>query len=99
MTRVPLSISVYEYDTFLERTTRFLIMALTGLALNKFRFQRVLEEDTKNVHCTKASCYFYMHSFFVVLFIYFILSRLLCLTFSANVGLLYMPPPGMGPLV
>ena len=35
--------------------------------------------------------------FFVV--VYFILSRLLFLAFSANLGLLCMPHPGMGPLV
>ena len=35
--------------------------------------------------------------FFVV--VYFILSRLLYLAFSANLGLLCMPHPGMGPLV
>ena len=32
-------------------------------------------------------------------FVYFILSRLLYLAFSANLGLLCMPHPGMGPLV
>ena len=37
--------------------------------------------------------------FFVCLFVYFILSRLLHLAFSANLGLLCMPHPGMGPLV
>ena len=37
--------------------------------------------------------------FFVVFFAYFILSRLLYLAFSANLGLLCMPHPGMGPLV
>ena len=31
--------------------------------------------------------------------VYFILSRLLFLAFSANLGLLCMPHPGMGPLV
>ena len=35
--------------------------------------------------------------FFVV--VYFILSRLLYLALSANLGLLCMPHPGMGPLV
>ena len=35
----------------------------------------------------------------VVVVVYFILSRLLYLAFSANLGLLYMPHPGMGPLV
>ena len=35
----------------------------------------------------------------VVVFVYFILSRLLYLAFSANLGLLCMPHPGMGPLV
>ena len=35
----------------------------------------------------------------VVVVVYFILSRLLFLAFSANVGLLCMPHPGMGPLV
>ena len=35
----------------------------------------------------------------VVVVVYFILSRLLFLAFSANLGLLYMPHPGMGPLV
>ena len=36
--------------------------------------------------------------FFVVV-VYFILSRLLFLAFSANLGLLCMPHPGIGPLV
>ena len=36
---------------------------------------------------------------FVVVVVCFILSRLLCLAFSANLGLLCMPHPGMGPLV
>ena len=36
---------------------------------------------------------------FVVVVVYFILSRLLYLVFSANLGLLCMPHPGMGPLV
>ena len=35
----------------------------------------------------------------VVVVVYFILSRLLCLAFSANLGLLCMPHTGMGPLV
>ena len=34
-----------------------------------------------------------------VVVVYFILSRLLYLVFSANLGLLCMPHPGMGPLV
>ena len=35
----------------------------------------------------------------VVVGVFFILSRLLYLAFSANLGLLCMPHPGMGPLV
>ena len=35
----------------------------------------------------------------VVVVVYFILSRLLYLAFSANLGLLCMPHPGIGPLV
>jgi len=35
----------------------------------------------------------------VVVAVYFILSRLLYLAYSTNVGLLCMPHPGMGPLV
>ena len=35
----------------------------------------------------------------VVVVVYFILSRLLLIAFSANLGLLCMPHPGMGPLV
>ena len=35
----------------------------------------------------------------VVVVVYFVLSRLLQLAFSANLGLLCMPHPGMGPLV
>ena len=39
-------------------------------------------------------------SVIVVVVVYFILSRLLLyLAFSANLGLLCMPHPGMGPLV
>ena len=37
--------------------------------------------------------------FFVVVVVYFTLSRLLYLAFSANLGPLCMPHPGMGPLV
>ena len=37
--------------------------------------------------------------FGIVVVAYFILSRLLYLAFSANLGLLCMPHPGMGPLV
>ena len=36
---------------------------------------------------------------FVVAFFYFILSRLLYLAYSAKLGLLCMPHPGMGPLI
>ena len=35
----------------------------------------------------------------VVVVVYYILSRLLYLAFSANLGLLCMPHPGMEPLV
>ena len=35
----------------------------------------------------------------VVVFVYFILSRMLYLAYSANLGLLCMPHPGMRPLV
>ena len=35
----------------------------------------------------------------VVVVVYFILSMLLCLAFSANLGLLWMLHPGMGPVV
>ena len=35
----------------------------------------------------------------VVVVVYFILSRLLYVALSANLGLLCMPHPGMGPLV
>ena len=35
----------------------------------------------------------------VVVVVYFILSRLLYLAYSANLGPLCMPHPGMGPLV
>ena len=37
--------------------------------------------------------------FVVVVVVYLILSRLLYLAYSANLGLLCMPHPGMGPLV
>ena len=36
---------------------------------------------------------------FAVVVLYFSVSRLLFLAFSANLGLLCMPHPGMGPLV
>ena len=35
----------------------------------------------------------------VVVVVYFILSRLVSLAYSANLGLLCMPHPGMAPLV
>ena len=41
----------------------------------------------------------YEHISCRVVVVYFILSRLLYLAFSANLGLLCMPHPGMGPLV
>ena len=42
----------------------------------------------------------YMRGAYVVLVVvYFILSRLLYLAFSVNLGLLCMPHPGMRPLV
>ena len=43
----------------------------------------------------------YLHIISIVDFfvVYFILSRLLYLAFSANLGLLCMPHPSMGPLV
>ena len=40
-----------------------------------------------------------LHFVVVVVVVYFILSRLLYVAFSANLGLLCMPHPGMGPLV
>ena len=36
---------------------------------------------------------------FDIVVVYFILSRLLYLAYSTNLGLLCMPHPGMGPLV
>ena len=39
------------------------------------------------------------YSFVVVVVVYFILSRMLYLAYSANLGLLWMPHPGMGPQV
>ena len=39
------------------------------------------------------------HHLLIVVFFSFILSRLSYLAFSANLGLLCMPHPGMGPLV
>ena len=40
----------------------------------------------------------YFFSTFVVVVVYFLLSMLLYLASSANLGLLCMPHPGMGPL-
>ena len=42
---------------------------------------------------------FVVRIYVVVAVVYFILSRLLYLTYSANLGLLCMPHPSMGPLV
>ena len=39
------------------------------------------------------------HIHYQVVVVYFILSRLLYLAFSANLGLPYLPHPGMGALV
>jgi len=39
------------------------------------------------------------HKIQIFVVVYFILSRLLYLAYSANLGLLYMPHPGIGPLV
>ena len=47
--------------------------------------------------CKLISGIFFRHKEFVV--VYFILSRLLYLAYSANLGLPCMPHPGMGPLV
>ena len=44
-------------------------------------------------------CIKLFEAFVVVVVVYFILSRLLFLAFSANLGLLCMPHSGMGPLV
>ena len=48
-----------------------------------------------SIKASNSSC---ILSFFFVVVVYFILSRLLYLAFSANLGLLYTHP-GMGPLV
>ena len=49
-----------------------------------------------HIHCTLFWCTRF--NIFVVV-VYFVLSRLLYLAFSASLGLLCMPHPGMGPLV
>ena len=46
-----------------------------------------------------SACLPLPHRSVVVAVVYFNLSRLLYLAFSANLGLLCMPHPGMGPLV
>ena len=47
--------------------------------------------------CKDDNFMFFSYVFVVV--VYFLLSRLLYLAFSANLGLLCMPHPSMGPLV
>ena len=51
--------------------------------------------DTSDLHSFESN----RGTDFFVVVVYFILSRLLNLAFSANLGLLCMPHPGMGPLV
>ena len=46
-----------------------------------------------------SAMFIYAFVVVIVVVVYFILSRLLYLAFSANLGLLCMPHPGMGPLV
>ena len=47
----------------------------------------------------KLTIFQFYRNVVVVVVVYFILSRLLYLAFSANLGLLCMPHPGMGLLV
>ena len=63
-----------------------------------------LDSPSKNyAYCFMGAVFLYIHrgeSYdIVVVVVYFILSRLLYLAFSANLGLLCMPHPGMGSLV
>ena len=48
---------------------------------------------------TKHYIVYVIYASIVVVVVYFILSRLLYLANSANLGVLCMPHPGMGPLV
>ena len=48
--------------------------------------------------CVYIYIYIYIN-IYMYFFVYFILSRLLYLAFSANLGLLCMPHPGIGSLV
>ena len=50
-------------------------------------------------HLDITLCLVIIVELFFAVIVYFILSRLLYLAFSANLGLLCMPHPGMGPLV
>ena len=55
------------------------------------------EETYQVVLQSLGSCW--TDSFVIIVVVYFILSRRLYLAFSANLGLLCMPHPGIGPLV
>ena len=62
--------------------------------------QHALGSLTKFQHAIHLCCIPWLVTVVVVVVVvYFILSRLLYLAFSANLGLLCMPHPGMGPLV
>ena len=75
------------------------------MAIFKLNSPRIKEEEMQEylkngnkLQIGKVTCFINQFHDVVVVF-YFILSRLLYLAYSANLGLLCMPHPGMGPLI
>ena len=70
----------------------------------RFHLYRLCESHAEVVQkfplsSMRSSIHVTVLMFVVVIVVYFIFSRLLYLSYSANLGLLYIPHPGMGPLV
>ena len=59
----------------------------------------LLLEERIHMHQEDRHCRPWLRQHVVVVVVFSILSRLLYLALSANLGLLCMPHPGMGPLV
>ena len=104
---IPLSKYIVEPNSWVPQVPRGLSCMFHGLC--PFVFNPLLSYETpiyyeclswSNRFLSLGTWLLVAWLFFVFVFVvYFILSRLLYLAFSANLGLLCMPHPGMGPLV